>query len=248
MLAAGRNGSLLTWMHSTRNRVSNLIFSPFNYWLDLCFWSINSCDINIAMQFWANLLGRTRYCRKWIDVWCERPRTIIFWQGWFIPCALKKNCPQIVHVKTSEYNRCLSIWMHCDAQFFSYLWEKPLKQVNRRFVCGRHGIFHASWVGRVHTLQEIRMTTCTYCKVPVHIKTVNCSWAGSWWGQLCCVSCVFTEKFASVFLSVLFHGQDTTRALNKIYSNHRSCCSFQEVKKLQMHSTITMGSFEIWER
>lgn len=78
-------------MNSTRNILSNLIFSPFNYWLYLCFWSINSCNINIVMQFWANLLGRTKYCRNWIDVWCERPRTIIFWQGWFIPCALKKN-------------------------------------------------------------------------------------------------------------------------------------------------------------
>lgn len=135
-----------------------------------------SCDINIVVEFWAQLLGRTKYYWNWIDVWCDGPITIIFWQGWFIPHALRK-CPQIVHVKTSECNRCLSIWMHCDAQcFFFYLWEKKhSQQVSRRFVYSRHVIFHARWVGRIQILPEIRMTTCSFCKVHIHIKNVKCS-------------------------------------------------------------------------
>lgn len=114
---------------------------------------------------------------------------------------------------------------------FFNLWEKPPKQVNSRFVYGRHVIFCARWVGRAHTLWEIRMTTCSYCKVHIHIKNVNCSRACCWWLQLCCGSCILMEKLSSLFLSVLFHGQDATLALNKIYNNHRPCCWFQEMKK-----------------
>ena len=88
-------------MNSTRNILSNLILGSSNYLLYLCFWSIHSCESNIVVEFWAQLLGRTKYCWNWIDVWSDGLRTIIFWQGWFIPHALRK-CPQIVHVKTSE--------------------------------------------------------------------------------------------------------------------------------------------------
>lgn len=91
--------------------------------------------------------------------------------------------------------------------------------MSSRFVYSRHVIFHARWVGRVQILQEIRMTTCSYCKVHIHIKNVKCSRVCSRWVHLCYVSCIFTEKHSSVFfISVLFHGQDTTLALNKIYS------------------------------
>lgn len=163
-------------MNSTRNILSNLIFGSSNYLLYLCFWSIHSCDSNIVVEFRAQLLGRTKYCWNWIDVWSDGLRTIIFWQGWFIPHALRK-CPQIVHVKTSECNRCLSIWMHCDAQYFFFIFgeKKHSQQVSRRFVYSRHVIFHARWVGRVQILQEIRMTTCSYCKVRIHIKNVKSS-------------------------------------------------------------------------
>lgn len=75
-----------------------------------------------AVKAWGELLKEFNYCIKWVDVWYEgarTTRTIIFWQGWFIPCAMEKNrFLQIVHVKTLEYNRCLNIWMHCDVQHF----------------------------------------------------------------------------------------------------------------------------------
>lgn len=156
-----------------------------------------SCDINIVVEFWAQLLGRTKYCWNWIDVWCDGPRTIIFWQGWFIPHALRK-CPQIVHVKTSECNRCLSIWMHCDAQFF--------------FIFGKKNI-HNKWAGGLCTVDMLsfmldKLAEYKYCQTSEwqHVAFAKFIFTLRMWSaacsrlvRLCYVRCIFTEKHSSIF-------------------------------------------------
>lgn len=156
-----------------------------------------SCDINIVVKFWAQLLGGTKYCWNWIDVWCDGPRTIIFWQGWFIPHALRK-CPQIVHVKTSECNRCLSIWMHCDAHFFLSLGKKNT---------------HNKWAGGLCTVDMLsfmldELAEYKYCQKSEwqHVATAKFIFtlrmgnaACSRLVQLCYVGCTLTEKHSSIF-------------------------------------------------
>lgn len=102
-----------------------------------------------AVKAWVELLRGINYRIKWVGYEGVRTtRTIIFWKGWFIPCAMKKNrFLQIVHVKTSEYNRCLNIWMHCDVQQF-LPFKKNEKQMNSKFMYSRPWD-HSCWRGWV---------------------------------------------------------------------------------------------------
>lgn len=61
---------------------------------------------NAAAKAWVELLRGINCSIKWVDVEYKGFRTtgtIIFWQAWFISCAMKKKIfLHIVHVKTSE--------------------------------------------------------------------------------------------------------------------------------------------------
>lgn len=187
-------------MNSTRNILSNLIFGSSNYLLYLCFWSIHSCDSNIVVEFWAQLLGRTKHCWNWIDVWSDGLRTIIFWQGWFIPHALRK-CPQIVHVKTSECNRWLSIWMHCDARYFFFL------------SLGEEKNPHNKWAGGLCTVDMLSfmldgLAEYKYSKKSEwqHVAIAKFIFTLRMWNAACSrlvqlwhVRCILTKKHSSIF-------------------------------------------------